>query len=112
MPKYYVQCGMSKMLVDAEDARGAALWTAHQIIDQSIDLDTIDWTDADEINNLELIRVLLALDNEILVSEIGYGRCEAGRYDTPDIMTEWNQLIVAVSRLEMQMAKPKPSAGF
>lgn len=104
MPKFYVQCGLSQQLVQAEDARGAALWTVHQVIDEAVDLDSIDWTDADEIENLDLIRVMLALPDQILVSEIGFGRCEAGIFDMPDIMTEWNQLIIAVSQLQMRFS--------
>lgn len=106
MAKFYVQCGLSQQLVQAEDARGAALWAVHQIIDDAIDLDSIDWTDAAEIENLDLIRVMLALPEQILVSEIGFGRCEAGLFDTPDIMTEWNQLILVVSQLQLRFSKP------
>jgi hypothetical protein len=110
MAKFYVQCGLSRQLIQAEDARGAALWAVHQIIEQAIDLDSIDWMDEDEINNLELIRVLLALDEQVLVSEIGFGRGEAGAFETPDIMTEWNQLIIAVSRLQLRMSAIEPRA--
>ncbi len=110
MAKFYVQCGLSRQLIQAEDARGAALWAVHQIIEQAIDLESIDWMDEDEINNLELIRVLLALDEQVLVSEIGFGRGEAGAFATPDIMTEWNQLIIAVSRLQLRMSKIEPRA--
>ena len=110
MAKFYVQCGLSQQLVQAEDARGAALWAVHQIIEQAIDLDSIDWMDEDEINNLELIRVMLALAEQVLVSEIGFGRCEAGAFDTPDIMTEWNQLIIAVSRLQIRLSEIEPRA--
>jgi hypothetical protein len=114
MAKYYVQCGLSRQLIQAEDARGAALWAVHQIIEQAIDLDSIDWLDEDQINNLDLIRVMLALDDQVLVSEIGFGRCESGAFETPDIMTEWNQLIVAVSRLQMRLLQTEadsPNTG-
>ncbi len=104
MAKYYVQCGLSQQLIQAEDASGAALWAVHQIIEQAIDLDSIDWMDEDQINNMDLIRVMLALDPQVLVSEIGFGRCEAGAFETPEIMTEWNQLIAAVSRLQMRLS--------
>lgn len=104
MSKYYVQCGTSQRVVTAEDPRGAALWAIHEIIDQALDLDAIDWEDEAEIENLDLIRVMLALGDRVLVSERGFGRCEAGAFDTPELMTEWNQLIVAVSRLAARAA--------
>lgn len=110
MAKFYVQCGMSQQLIQAEDARGAALWAVHQIVDRSIDLDSIDWTDANEIDNLDLIRVMLALPDQVLVSEIGFGRCESGAFDTPDIMTEWNQLIIAVTRIQQQISALRPNS--
>jgi hypothetical protein len=111
MPKYYVQCGTVQRLVTAEDPRGAALWAVHEIIDQAIDLDAVDWEDESEIENLDLIRVMLALGSTISVSELGFGRSEAGLYDTPDIMTEWSQLIVAVSRLQRR-ALSLPARSF
>lgn len=104
MPKYYVQCGTIQRLVTAEDPRGAALWAIHEIIDQAIDLDGIDWEDENEIDNLDMIRVMLALGPQVFVSERGFGRSEAGAYHTPELMTEWNQLIIAVSRLQARAA--------
>jgi hypothetical protein len=110
MAKYYVQAGLSQQLVQAEDARGAALWSVHQIIEQAIDLDSIDWLDADAIDNLDLIRVMLALPEQVMVSEIGFGRCESGLFEMSDIMTEWNQLIVAVSRIQQQIVTAEQRA--
>ncbi len=104
MPKYYVQCGTIQRLVTAEDPRGAALWAIHEIIEQAIDLDSIDWEDDSEIENLDLIRVMLALGPTVRVSERGFGRSEMGAFETPDLMTEWNQLIIAVSRLQARAA--------
>ncbi len=82
----------------------AVPWAVHEIVERAIDLDSIDWLDESEIENLDLIRVMLALAETILVSEIGFGRSEAGFFETPDIMTEWNQLIVAVSRLQLNVS--------
>lgn len=104
MPKYYVQCGTTQLIVQAEDAQGAALWGVHQIIDDHLDLESIDWTDPEEVENLELIRVMLSLGDAVDVSEIGFGRSEAGQFDTPSIMTEWSQLIVAVSLLQQKFS--------
>jgi hypothetical protein len=110
MAKFYVQLGLSQQLIQAEDARGAAIWAVHQVIDEAIDLDSIDWLDADEIDNLDLIRVMLALPDQVLVSEIGFGRSEAGLFDMPDIMTEWNQLIIAVSRIHQRFTAAEQRA--
>ena len=78
MAKYYVQCGLSRQLVQAEDAQGAALWGVHQIIDGAVDLDAIDWSDPAEIENLDLLRVMLALGDTVEVSEIGWGAARPG----------------------------------
>ena len=37
---------------------------------------------------------------QISVSEIGLGRAEAGQFEALEIMIEWNQLAVALARLE------------
>jgi hypothetical protein len=100
MPKYYLQCGSFDFLTTADDARSAALWAIHCYVSDRVALDSIDWTDSNTIDRQDLIVALLELGDEMVVSEIGCGRDDAGQLETADILNEWNQLVVAVSRLE------------
>ena len=100
MPKFYVQCASIQYLTFAKDARGAALAAVHQFIGQRIDIASIDWTNAETIDRNDMISAMLALDESILVSEIGFGRDDAGTFATAEILSEWNELVIAVSRHE------------
>jgi hypothetical protein len=100
MQKFYVTSGGCQKVVGSRDAQSAALWSLHQFLDEHVDLDSIDWFDESEIDNLELIQALVSLGEEFCVSEIGFGRSEAGYFDTADIMTHWQHLMIAVNRMD------------
>lgn len=104
MSKFYIQCGAFEFLTGGDDARSAALWAIHRYLGDRVELDSINWNDPATIDRLDMVRAMLDLGDEIVVSEIGFGRDDAGRLDTADILTEWNQLIVAVLRLESSLA--------
>ena len=99
MAKYYVESGEVRLVVQAEDPRMAALWTMHTAMEQSLTLDAVDFSD-DQLEDLKNIDGVAQFSGHILVSEIGLGRSEAGRFDALEIMIEWNQLAVALARLE------------
>lgn len=99
MAKYYVESGEVRLVVQAEDPRMAALWTMHTAMEQSLTLDAVDFSD-DQLEDLKNIDGVAQFSRHILVSEIGLGRSEAGRFDALEIMIEWNQLAVALARLE------------
>ena len=99
MAKYYVESGEVRLVVQAEDPRMAALWTMHTAMEQSLTLDAVDFSD-DQLEDLKNIDGVAQFSRHILVSEIGLGRSEAGRFDSLEIMIEWNQLAVALARLE------------
>jgi hypothetical protein len=43
------------------------------------------------------------LDETIRISEVGFGREDAQVHDTSEVFTEWNQLLVAMAKLEAQL---------
>lgn len=100
MAKFYVTCGSFTFLTSATDPQSAALWTIHRYIAERVDLDTISWTQPETIERSDVIDAMLELGESIRISEIGFERSDAGELDTADILTEWNYLVVAVSRLE------------
>ncbi len=99
MSKFYVQCGSFELVTVAADSHSAALWAMHRYLSDRVALDSIDWDDPATIDRPDLIHAMLNLGDHLLVSEVGIGRSEAACLDTADVMTEWNQLMVAVGRL-------------
>jgi len=117
MAKYYIQSGQVSYIVGACDVEGAALWTMHRIMDEKIcdyedallsnDIDPFDLPISDsEIDGVPqavpyeaMLEGLAEFAETILVSEIGFGRNEAGDLDTEEIFHQWRQLMQAVDRL-------------
>ena len=93
MPKFYVQSGGLEMVLQAHDSRCAAIWAAHRTLSQSLPF--LCEEPADHTQLADLTR----LGNTIRVSQRGFDRDDAVVFDTLDIVTEWNQLLVALDRL-------------
>ena len=110
MAKFYVKSGEFEHVVQADDARKAALWGMHLMMEQLLPIDELDWIECDGLAIVKYENGFLPLDKEVLVSERGFGRDESGRFATEDIMLEWNQLLVALARIErlFENADSKP----
>ena len=106
MAKYYTTCGSLEFLTTAEDPRSAALWSAHQFLCSKIELESIAWDDPETIDREDLMEAMLCLSDTMFVSEIGFGRGDAAIIDTADLLTEWNQFVIAMMRLESTLAHP------
>ena len=100
MAKYYITCGSFEYLTSAEDARSAALWAVHQFLSNRVELSSVNWSDPEMIDRQDLMEAMICLDDTVFISEAGFGRDDAGIIDTADLLTEWNQLAIAVQRLE------------
>lgn len=100
MAKYYTTCGSFEFLTTATDARSAALWSIHQLLARHIDLATVSWADPETIDRQDVMEAMLCLDDTVFVSEVGFGRDDAAIIDTADLLSEWNQLAIAVQRLQ------------
>ena len=93
MPKFYVQSGSLEMVLQARDSRCAAIWAVHRTL--SLSLPFLCEEPADYTQLADLTR----LGATIRVSQRGFDRDDADEFDTLDIVTEWNQLLVALDRL-------------
>ena len=100
MAKFYTTCGTFEFLTTAEDARSAALWSVHQFLSTRIELSTVEWSDPETIDRQDIMEAMIELADTVFVSEVGFGRSDAAVIDTADILTEWNQLVIAMQRLE------------
>src|SRR5262245_31418966 len=97
MPKFYVQSGNVEMVLYAHDSRCAAIWAVHRTLSQSLPIlceEASDYAAAADFSRL---------GEAIAVSERGFDREDAACYDTLDILAEWNQLLVALDRLQERM---------
>jgi hypothetical protein len=99
MSKYYVTCGGTQWIVQAESARQAAMRLLDELLAEHIWIyDDADLSEQDRRDHL-VIESLLHLATEIHVSERGTGRCDAGTFGVPELLDDWDRLMTAVSRL-------------
>jgi hypothetical protein len=94
MPKFYVQSGNLEMVLQAHDSRCAAIWAVHRTLGQTLPFL------CDEPGNYVELADLTRLGDSVVVSERGFDRSDADEFDTLDIVTEWNQLLVAIDRIQ------------
>lgn len=98
MAKYYVKSGDYRRVIQADSARDAALWAVHMAMESTVPLDDLQWL-SERTETLHAKDDATKLGKEVSLSEIGFERNDAGRFDTLDVMTEWNQLTAVVARL-------------
>ena len=122
MSKYYVTCGGTQWIVQAESARQAAMRLLDELLAEHIWIyDDADLSEQDRRDHL-VIESLLHLATEIHVSERGTGRCDAGTFGVPELLDDWDRLMTAVSRLFVaaglaprrvlpHTTAPEPAAG-
>ena len=98
MAKFYVQSGNLEMVLQAHDSRCAAIWAVHRTLGQSLPFL------CEEAGDYAKLTDLTRLGDCVTVSERGFDRGDADVFDTLDIVTEWNQLLVAIDRLQARGA--------
>jgi hypothetical protein len=108
MAKFYVESGTVQMITEAEDARGAALWAVHGAMEQVLPVCPDDPLTPAEKNERIRQRGCSVLDGTIRISEQGFGRADAVTLDTVEVFVEWNQLLMAVTKLERRLQAVSP----
>ena len=103
MAKYYVESGTVQMVTEADDSRGAALWTLHRCMEQILPVCPDDPLNAQEKAERVRQRGCWVLGESIRTSEQGFGRDDIELYETAEIFAEWNQLMMAVSDLQQRL---------
>ena len=100
MAKFYVKCGEFENIVTADTVRKAAIWAMHLTMEELLPIDDLDWVECDGLAVVKYESGFMPLESVIKISERGFGRDEAARFSTEEILKEWNQLLVAVAKLE------------
>ena len=103
MAKYYVESGTMQLVTDADDNRGAALWAVHLCLEQVMPICPDDPLTPDEKDERIRERGCYVLGTAIRTSEKGFGRKDAEVHDTGELFAEWNQLMMAMSKLEQRL---------
>jgi hypothetical protein len=100
MPKYYVQSGTRRGVVDCFDEECAAVWMVQLAMKTNC---TACTTDANKPNehccDREQDQGMFALDDYISVSERGFDRIDAALIDTHIAFVHWHQLTKAIEAL-------------
>ena len=105
MAKFYVESGNLRTVISANNSRGAALWAAHRALS-----DVLPFVGADCENPTNEQGRPFKLGESVRVSQRGFDRRDGRQYATIDLITEWSQLIVALSRLEQDLVEPAVAA--
>ncbi|TWU07962.1 hypothetical protein [Stieleria varia] len=103
MTKYYVQSGTLRTIVQAQSPRKAALWAVHQAMQQVLPID--DDTHLAPTRKSEDVasRGVAVLSAKVMVSERGYDRTDASTVPTLEAVSEWNQMVSILDRLERML---------
>lgn len=81
MAKFYVESGSFRGIVDSPDAETAAVWVIHRVMKpRQPQRDHFD-------------EGLFRLQDDIEISERGFGRRDASRIATRDAFSRWAQLV-------------------
>lgn len=99
MPKFYVESGNVQWIVTAKTRRGAALWALHRTMTKVMPFVSGDEAEGDEVPSTQSPQ----LADEFRVDERGFGHNDADRYDTLDLLGEWSELLVALTKLEQDV---------
>jgi hypothetical protein len=97
MAKFYVESGTLRAIVDSADADRAALWAIHTAMEQVMPLDAVGEVSLEQTCDAS---DHVSLGESIQLSEIGFGREDALQIDTFEAFQHWNQLFVAMEKLQ------------
>ena len=100
MAKFYVQSGTLQLVTEADDSRGAALWAVHRCLEQVLPICPDDPEPAEEKSERIEQRGAVVLGDTILVNEQGFDHEPSEQFLTLELVSEWNQLITALARLQ------------
>lgn len=100
MAKYYVQSGTVRTVVSADDCEKAALWIVHRAMQQVVPVYEDAELSPEEKEDVAMVQGIMVLGNTVQLSEVGFDRPDATSLDTFELVVQWHQLMVALSRLE------------
>ena len=107
MSKYYVQSGTMRTVVQAETTRKAALWAVHQAMQQVLPMEG-NLTDSDDLRmDAHGQDGVAVLSQRVCISERGFDRDDSISLPTMEVVTDWNEMVVTLDRLEKMLYQAK-----
>ena len=103
MAKYYVQSGTLRSVVQAESSRKAALWAVHQAMQQVFPMEDPAEDSPETKSDRTTQRPLSVLATKVRISEQGFDRNDATSLATLEVVSEWNQMVTTLDRLERML---------
>lgn len=100
MAKYYVESGTLQLIVQADNAHKAALWAIHRAMQQILPVYDEICLSPETKADVALTAGAMVLGEEMNLSEVGFGGNDTIQFSTADIVIEWNQLMIALTKLE------------
>jgi hypothetical protein len=85
MPKFYVESGSARCVIDASNAQGAAIRAFQWSCDSRDSVLAPEWLDETAVSEADGWE----LGEEVRVSEQGFGRHDAVLFDTLDLVPLW-----------------------
>ncbi len=99
MPKFYVQCGPIRTILQAESGRHAAMSALDHTLQSHLWIyDDPELSEQDRQDHL-MLEALLHLEPAVEVSEIGFDRADAELYSVPQLIVRWHRLMIGMNRL-------------
>ncbi len=100
MAKYYVQSGTIRTVISADDCEKAALWVVHRAMQQVMPVyEDVELT-PQEKGDVAIVQGVMVLGNSVQLSEVGFDNEQTVELDTFELVVQWHQLMVALTRLQ------------
>lgn len=103
MSKYYVQSGSLRSVVEAESSRKAALWAVHQAMQQVLPIEEENPSVTEANGQKRPEKALAVLSGKLRVSQCGFDHGDATQMITMELVSEWNQMVTTLDRLEKML---------
>ncbi|MEM6364142.1 MAG: hypothetical protein AAF745_06940 [Planctomycetota bacterium] len=97
MAKYYVHCGMRNLVVDAADAKAAAMHLIDNAMQPHLWIYDDSGLSGDDRRDHVMLEALLHLAPEIRVSQQGHGRDDAEVIGTPETVGQWHRTMTVLA---------------
>lgn len=99
MSKFYVQCGVTELILASDSSESAALAMIDRILGPHLWIyDDPDLSEMECRQHL-MLEALMHLPTCILVSERGFNRADAETISVPETIQSWHALMVGMRRL-------------
>jgi hypothetical protein len=105
MAKFYVQSGTLRKMVQAESSRKAAIWAVHEAMRQVLPMDDCPGESAETKSQQVGGKGVAVLSAGVKVSQHGFDRGDATTLGTLELVSEWNQMIETLDRLERMLQR-------